>query len=509
MTSGQSLRRTGVKRIFTDDPAKRGLCARALLLLVAPAVSAAIALSPANGPSKTFSVHSGGPGEASASGKTPRIRVDAAGQGFVDTAGQRFVPCGVSYYRPGTGWAPQLWKQFDAEATRRDFQRMKRMGLNVVRVFVTFGSFYTQPGELDPAGLAAFDRMLELADEAGLYLHPTGPDHWEGMPPWTQGLGDVLHNVGNEAGLKALEEFWRMFAGRYRGRSTIWAYDLRNEPAVAWDSPESRVKWDAWRTAHQQALVPVPDKQAAPSAILADYQRFRESLAGAWVARQAQAIRAADPEALVTVGLLQWSVPAQSMPMTQYTGFRPELIARHLDFMSLHFYPLAKGVYRYENQAAEDANLAVLECMARECAKPGKPLVIAEFGWYGGGSLEPGGKPADEERQARWCRRLVEVTAPIACGWINWGLYDTPEARDVSRLTGLITSGGVDKAWGRAFGPLVQGLRPARALLARPDLPWETCIMDSAAMADFQAEYLAAFLAGSPGTPPGGAVPPR
>ncbi len=426
--------------------------------------------------------------------KPSRIRVDAQGRGFVDVANARFVPCGVSYYRPGTGWAPQLWKQFDAEATRRDFQRMKGMGINVVRVFLTYGSFYTQRKQLDPAGLAAFDRMLDLADEAGLYLHPTGPDHWEGMPPWTQEITNINANYGDEACLQALEEFWQMFAGRYRGRTTIWAYDLRNEPALAWDTPQSRVKWDQWRTAHQQPIVPVPEKTAAPSPILADYQRFRESLAEAWVARQSRTIHAADPEALVTLGLLQWSVPAQPVTIDQYTGFRPASIAKHLDFMELHFYPLAKGVYRYENQAAEDANLAVLECMARECAKPGKPLVIAEFGWYGGGPLEPGGKPADEEQQARWCRRAVEITAPLACGWINWGLYDTPDAKDVSRHTGLLTSTGVDKAWGKIFPPLVHSLPPARALPIRPDLPWEDCTMDGAAMARFQADYLRAFL---------------
>lgn len=100
---------------------------------------------------------------------------------------------------------------------------------------------------------------------------------------------------------------------------------------------------------------PRAGKNAAPSEILADYQRFRESLAEAWIARQAKAIRAADPEALVTVGLLQWSVPAQPITLDQYTGFRPEIIARHLDFMSLHFHPLAKDGYHYEDQAAEDA----------------------------------------------------------------------------------------------------------------------------------------------------------
>jgi hypothetical protein len=466
-------------------------CLVPLLFLAAPAYASAAPLALTNSVTQTLSAKP----EVAAVNKLPRIRVDVANKGFVDATGQRFTPCGVSYYRPGTGWAPQLWKQFDAEATRLDFQRMKRMGMNVARVFVTYGSFYTQPGQLDAAGLAAFDRMLDLADEAGIYLHPTGPEHWEGMPPWTHPLGDVHHNMGNEDVLKLLEDFWKLFAGRYRGRTTLWAYDLKNEPVVAWDTPQSRVKWDAWRTARQQPIVPVPNKTNAPSAILADYQRFRESLAESWVARQAQAIRAADPQALVTVGLLQWSVPAQPITLDQYAGFRPELIARHLDFLSLHFYPLAKGVYRYESPAAEDANLAVVEAMTRECAKPGKPVVLGEFGWYGGGPLDPGGKPADEEQQARWCKRLVEVTAPMACGWINWGLYDMPEAKDVSRLTGLITTNGVDKAWGRGFGPLVKGLPTARALPARPDLPWESCTIDGAAMTRFQAAYLDAFLA--------------
>src|SRR5208283_2722257 len=65
----------------------------------------------------------------------PKIRVDREHHRFLDATGKPFVPFGVNYYRPGTGWAPQLWKQFDAKATRRDFARLKRQGANVVRVF--------------------------------------------------------------------------------------------------------------------------------------------------------------------------------------------------------------------------------------------------------------------------------------------------------------------------------------------------------------------------------------
>ena len=195
----------------------------------------------------------------------PKLRVDREHHRFADAGGKPFLPFGVNYYRPGTGWAPQLWKQFDAEATRRDFARLKRQGANVVRVFISFGSFFTEPGKLNPEGLAKFDQFLDLADEAGLYVHPTGPDAWEGMPAWTKDL-NVFSNDTNEPCIKALEDYWRWFAARYRGRSTIWAYDLRNEPHLAWDTPHLRMQWAAWRKAHNQDPAPVPDPKRNPPA---------------------------------------------------------------------------------------------------------------------------------------------------------------------------------------------------------------------------------------------------
>jgi hypothetical protein len=428
----------------------------------------------------------------------PRIVVHQR-QFIEKESGRHFVPFGVSYYRPGTGWAPQLWKNFDAEATRRDFAQLKKQGANVVRVFISFGSFYTEPGRLNPEGLAKFDTLLDLADEAGLYVHPTGPDAWEGRPAWTD-ESNLFSNDSNERAIKALEDYWRLFASRYRGRSTIWAYDLRNEPSLTWDTPFLRTEWDTWRENRHQEPLPVPDpKASSTSPQLADYQRFRESIADKWVERQTAAIRVADPEALITVVLLQWSIPAQRIQLDQYTAFRPSIIARHLDFMELHYYPLVTVAYEYGGPDTETANLAVLESMARECAKTGLPLVMGEFGWYGGGSLNQGGKPATEEQQARWCRRLVDITAPMACGWLNWGMHDHPQATDVSKLTGLFTVDGTEKAWGRAFRDLSQRFNadpPASTIPHRPDLPWDACTINIEEMEKFRQAYLEAFVAG-------------
>ncbi|MBC7354098.1 MAG: cellulase family glycosylhydrolase, partial [Thermogutta sp.] len=162
-----------------------------------------------------------------------KIRVDAQRRCFVTEDGTIFIPLGVNYFRPGTGWAPQVWKKFDATAVREDFRRMKEFGVNCVRVFLTFDSFYREPGRLEKFGLDRWEEFLSIAEEYGIYVHPTGPDHWEGLPAWARG-----NTVSDPQAVAALVEFWKLFAGRYRGRPVIFAYDLRNEPSVPWENSE-------------------------------------------------------------------------------------------------------------------------------------------------------------------------------------------------------------------------------------------------------------------------------
>ena len=444
----------------------------------------------------------------------PKVRVAPDGRTFATADGKPFVPLGVNYYRPGTGWAPQLWKQFDAEATRKDFARMKQLGVNCVRVFLTYGSFFMDRDSLAPEGLAKFDRLLSIAEEAEIYIHPTGPDHWEGLPPWAG-----RDRIADDRVLAALENFWKLFAQRYRGKSVIFAYDLLNEPQVPWDTPAMRTRWNTWleakygsaaKTAEAWGIQPEgvrwggqlpPDaKDPLSTRQLLDYQHFREEIADQWTRRQAAAIKSADPQALVTVGLIQWSVPAVPGSPRQYAAFRPGRQARLLDFMEVHFYPLAAGFYDYTKPENEDRNLAYLESVVREVAAAGKPVVVAEFGWYGGGklSIDGGAHPAaTEDQQARWCRRAVETTQGLAAGWLNWGFYDHPQARDVSQLTGLLTVDGKPKAWAREFQSLAQSLagKPIAAarLGSRPTLDWDRAITGPKAGQDFRDEYLKAF----------------
>jgi hypothetical protein len=444
----------------------------------------------------------------------PRVGLSRDGRAFETAPGRAFVPFGVNYFRPGTGWAPQLWKRFDAEATRQDFARMKALGLNCVRVFLTFGSFCPEPGVLDTNGLSKFDQFLALAEQAGIYVHPTGPDHWEGLPAWAR-----TDRLADETVLRGLESFWQQLAARYRGRGVVFAYDLLNEPSVGWDTAPLRAKWNVWLEKKygaaeklaeawgapnrpiQLGTRPVPPAREAPgSRELLDYQTFREEIADEWTRCQVRAIKSADPDALVTVGFIQWSVPALLPGVQHYAAFRPERQARFLDFLEVHFYPLERGFYEYRTDEDETRNLAYLESVVREVARSGKAVVLAEFGWYGGGQLtiDNGRHPAaTEEQQARWGRRAVETTRPFATGWLNWGLYDHPEARDVTQLIGLLKVDGQTKVWGREFqrlsGITLQPRPLANAMGERPALDWDACVTSLQAGQAFREKYLQAF----------------
>ncbi|MCS7089839.1 MAG: beta-galactosidase [Verrucomicrobiota bacterium] len=250
---------------------------------------------------------------------------------------------------------------------------------------------------MSQAALDKFDQFLALAEEAGIYVDPTGPDHWEGLPEWAQ-----TERYADGSMLNALEPFWRMFATRCRRRTVLFAVlfadDLLNEPQVPWDSPHLRPGWNAWLDRRytniawmatawnvpQQSLVPKcisvpPREDCLRCPKLLDFQHFRQHVAQEWIWRQVRAIRAVDPDALVTGGLVQWSVPLALAGRWHYSGSSPHRIAAYLDFLQIHFCPLAGGFYA--DQPEDDVgNLAYLYALLQELGRASKSVVLDEFG---------------------------------------------------------------------------------------------------------------------------------
>lgn len=404
------------------------------------------------------------PGGAAERSTIQLVVVAPDGQGFVERGTKRpYVPFGTNYYDPHTGWAPKIWRQFDTEKVRSHFQVMNKIGVNCARVFLTAGSFQPNADAVEEQALEKLDSLVQIARETGVRLVLTGPDHWEGQPSYWR-----PDRFAGEAALGALERFWTVIGRRYRGEPAIFAWDLLNEPHLPWFLEGWRPAWNSWlehdyldwhilkdawgtelRATDRWGHVAVPeDRPDVNSPRLRYWQRFREHLADEWVRRQVEAIRRADPTHLVTVGYIQWSYPLiRHGNPGRYSAFNPRRQARWLDFVTIHFYPTQGPPFASDENWAR--NLAYLQTVLAYC-HVGKPVVLAEFGWYGGGA--PQHHPyLSEEQQAKWIGAEIEASRALACGWLSWPFADTPSSKDISLFAGLVKPDMSLKAWGRKF----------------------------------------------------------
>jgi endo-1,4-beta-mannosidase len=410
------------------------------------------------------------------------IAVSREGKSFIEpSSGRPFIPFGVNYYDPNTGWAPKIWRQFDPNRVTRHFKVMRDLGVNCARVFLTAATFQPEVNTIDEQALTKLDALVRIAKQSGLRLILTGPDHWEGSPPYWK-----PDRFAGEQALKALDHFWRTVGQRYRGEPAIFAWDLLNEPHIPWFTETWRPMWNNWLQAKYETWeklkaawtdeiedseswgnVAVPENKASKgSPRLLDWQLFRESLADQWVRRQVEAIRHADPTHLVTVGYIQWSYPlVRGGNPSLYAAFNPQRQSRWLDFMCIHFYPLLGRPL--ESKEAWDRNLAYLQSVLAYC-HVGQPVVLEEFGWYGGGA--PRGQPSlTEDEQDRWIVAEIEATRRLSAGWLSWPFADTPTSTDMSMYGGMVKPDMTRKQWAKSFARYASSL--AKLPQPTPELP--------------------------------------
>ncbi len=392
------------------------------------------------------------------------ITVAPDSHGFVEqSSGRSYIPFGTNYYDPHTGWAPKLWRQFDSEKVREHFRIMEELGVNCARIFLTAASFQPTSETVEQEALAKLDSLIEIARDKNIRLIFTGPDHWEGQPPYWK-----PDRFAGENALRALERFWDVVGKRYRGEPAIFAWDLLNEPHMPWFVEQWTPLWNSWlagKYVNRESLkaawgnelneteswgnVTVPgDKADRGNPRLRDWQRFREHLADEWVRRQVEAIRKADATHLVTVGYIQWSYPLiRSGDPGRYAAFNPHNQSQWLDFITIHFYPTMGGPFESEENWRN--NIEYLQAALAYC-HTGKPVVLGEFGWYGGGA--PQHHPyLSEEQQANWISKEIEATRALADGWLSWPFADTPSSGDISLYAGLVKPDLTPKVWGRKF----------------------------------------------------------
>jgi hypothetical protein len=275
------------------------------------------------------------------------IRLSDDGRGFVEArSGRPFEPRGFNYDHDERGRLIEDYWLDDWNKVAADFQEMKDLGANVVRVHLQFGRFMDDAQTPNARALEQLGKLLRLSESLGLYLDLTGLGcyHKADVPDWY----DALDESGRWA---AQAWFWKAVAGRCANSPAVFCFDLMNEPVVSGSKREPG-DWLGGAFAGKH-FVQFINLDAAG--------RARPEIARDWTRRLVTAIRAVDRDHLITVGLVDWSLDRPGLT----SGFVPALIAPEVDFLAVHIYP---------ERGKVDEALATL----RGFAEAGKPVIIEE-----------------------------------------------------------------------------------------------------------------------------------
>lgn len=276
----------------------------------------------------------------------PLIAVSEDKTHFVESVTQKtFIPWGVNYDHDEKGRLIEDYWHDEWAKVEADFQEIKAIGANVVRVHPQFGKFMETADKPNEKNLDRLSKLLELAEKTGLYLNLTGLGcyHKADVPAWY----DILDEKPRWAAQAA---FWRAIAARCKNSKTIFCYDLMNEPVV----PGGKRKPGDWLGP------PFAGKHFVQVVTLDQANRPRHEIAREWTTFLASEIRKVDANHLITVGLVDWSLDRPGLT----SGFIPDKIAGPLDFLCVHIYP------------EKNKNDEALKTLAG--FQVGKPVVIEE-----------------------------------------------------------------------------------------------------------------------------------
>jgi hypothetical protein len=120
--------------------------------------------------------------------------------------------------------------------TDKDFERVRELGLNHVRVPFWFGLLEddSKPGKYLESGWKWLDNVVDWSEQAGIYcildLHGA-----PGGQSKAEHTGECDRNAlwSNPLFRKRTADLWTAIAKRYKGRACIAAFDLLNEPMGA------------------------------------------------------------------------------------------------------------------------------------------------------------------------------------------------------------------------------------------------------------------------------------
>lgn len=354
------------------------------------------------------------------------IQLSADKRWFVGaTTGRRFTPVGFNYDHDEHFRLLEDYWHDEWDKVIHDMTAMRDLGATVVRIHLQLGKFLLQAHVPDEKEWCQLDRLVQLASSLNLYLDLVGLScyHSWDVPAWYEEM-DYQQRWDVQA------FFWSTLARRYAHEPTIFCFDLMNEPVV----PGRQRPAGGWLG---KAFA---GKQYIQFITLHGTRGSRAELAQAWLRQLVTAIRNHDSRHLVTVGLVDWSLPSSPMK----SGFFPARIVHEVDFICAHLYP--------EHGRAEE----MLKVLKGFCV--GKPVIIDETFHL---------KCEADEQQ--W---FLSEAAQLARGFMGFYTDYLPESLDNGRNQRLRDGFRIFKAVAPLFAkgptPRPSAIEPPAGSLATP-----------------------------------------
>ncbi len=281
--------------------------------------------------------------------------------------------------------------RWDQGAIDADFERMRALGVNTVRVFLNYyvfgGARADTPGyRINPA-LDHLESLVASANRRGIYVMPVL------LAKYPQ---DQFTPEGFE---RALDWHVRPVVGRLAGNSGILAWDLFNEPDIG--SPIDQRCWD-WDNGDFPLCLELAEARIA------------------FLTRLHYEVKWIDPTRMTTIGM------AFAKSYFRPTA-APSSLAGLVDFYSFHYYddePYDSGRYAahwyYGAGLPADLQLSIAELRV---LRWNRPVVVSELGFPSGE-----GRRCDAAELRRDLQIGLQTSREAgAAGVILWPFQPTPE----------------------------------------------------------------------------------
>ena len=370
----------------------------------------------------------------------------------------RFVPFGANLVLNTKKDLNLFGPGYDPARFERVLVACRGLNVTILKVFLPIGQVLPDPQEagavrIAPGYLEHLDDFLDRCQRHGVRAvvafcgwGGNGCTWWQeggqyfGRAPWKSDPGIDSIDV--------LARFWREVAARYRDHPALFAYT----PCVEWTLPTVNLTWfpphghsstvptepgrwywrrwlaakygdvaalnAAWGTDHASFdATDVPDygydhgahRYKAPEQAIFDYQNFRDWATLRYLAPQIEAIRAADPNHMVTISHHMrfwdlWEGAAHG-----FLGATPFESKHLVDYVTVH-------ANFHESEAPDRAVADIVrhvETLARfVAAGTPMPVILEEFTFTA----------ADPVRTAEVQRAIVRGTVGHVSGWMTWYL---------------------------------------------------------------------------------------